>query len=60
MKQYNLNPDKEEDKEKWATIVSNHNILIAALPDVAQEKIMAALLAGYTGEEVLAHFKKIR
>lgn len=58
MKRYKLDPNSEEDKQKWATIVSNHNILIAALPDVAQEKIMAALLAGYTGEEVLAHFKK--
>ena len=58
MKRYKLDPNSEEDKQKWATIVSNHNILIAALPDVAQEKIMAALLAGYTGEEILAHFKK--
>ena len=58
MKRYKLDPNSEEDKQKWATIVSNHNILIAALPDVAQEKIMAALLAGYTREEVLAHFKK--
>lgn len=58
MKRHKLDPNREEDKQKWATIVSNHKILTAALPDVAQEKIMAALLAGYTGEEVLAHFKK--
>lgn len=58
MKRYKLDPNSEEDKQKWATIVSNHNILIAALPDVAQERIMAALLAGYTGEEILAHFRK--
>lgn len=58
MKHYNLDPNSEGDKQKWATIVSDLNTLIVALPDVASEKIRAALLAGYTGEEVLAHFKK--
>lgn len=58
MRRYKLDPNSEEDKQKWATIVSDLNTLIVALPDVASEKIRAALLAGYTGEEVLAHFKK--
>lgn len=58
MKHYKLDPGSEDDKARWATIVSAKKALVAALPNVEPEKIMAALLAGYTGEEVLAHFKK--
>ena len=58
MKHYKLDPNSEDDKARWATIVLAEKALIAALPNVEPEKIMAALLAGYTGEEVLAHFKK--
>ena len=58
MKHYKLDPNSEDDKARWATIVSAEKALIAALPNVEPERIMEALLVGYTGEEVLAHFKK--
>ncbi|MBR5105357.1 MAG: hypothetical protein IKU93_02850 [Alistipes sp.] len=57
MKRYGLSPDKKEDLFKWASIISDKKSLITALPNVSAAQIMAALVAGYTGEEVLAHFK---
>ena len=53
MKQYNLNPDKEEDKEKWATAISSIGELAARLPQASREQLLAALVSGLTGEEII-------
>ena len=53
MKQYNLNPDKEEDKEKWAIAISSIGELAARLPQASKEQLLAALISGLTGEEII-------
>lgn len=53
MKQYNLNPDKEEDKGKWAIAISSIGELAARLPQASREQLLAALVSGLTGEEII-------
>lgn len=53
MKQYNLNPDKEEDKEKWAIAISSIGELATRLPQASKEQLLAALISGLTGEEII-------
>ena len=53
MKRYNLNPEKEEDKERWAIAMSGIDELAARLPQASKEQLLAALVNGLTGEEII-------